>query len=101
MYAGPLSDEALRADCVLILPNHTNVDYANIVRQAQHVSDTRNATGHVPHPAHLTLAQTIAILDSKKQAPPACLADSDDGYVDNLFVAVPFLQACGMTVRFL
>jgi UDP-N-acetyl-D-glucosamine dehydrogenase len=54
LRAEPLSDEALRAaDCVLILTNHTTADYANVVRQAQLVIDTRNATGHLPGAAHV------------------------------------------------
>lgn len=54
LYAEPLSDEALRAaDCVLILTNHTDVDYAQVVHHAQLVIDTRNATGHLPAAAHV------------------------------------------------
>ena len=44
----PLSKERLeRADCVLILTNHSNVDYARVVSQAKLVIDTRNATKNV------------------------------------------------------
>jgi UDP-N-acetyl-D-glucosamine dehydrogenase len=44
----PLSKERLeRADCVLILTNHSNVDYARVVREAKLVIDTRNATKNV------------------------------------------------------
>lgn len=54
LYAEPLSDEALRtADCVLILANHSCVDYANVVSQSQLVIDTRNATGHLSKVAHV------------------------------------------------
>jgi len=54
LYAEPLSDEVLQAaDCVLILTNHSCVDYAKVVRQAQLVIDTRNATGHLPEVAHV------------------------------------------------
>jgi UDP-N-acetyl-D-glucosamine dehydrogenase len=44
----PLSKERIeRADCVLILTNHSNVDYARVVREAKVVIDTRNATKNV------------------------------------------------------
>jgi UDP-N-acetyl-D-glucosamine dehydrogenase len=44
----PLSKERLeRADCVLILTNHSNVDYERVVEHAKIVVDTRNATKHV------------------------------------------------------
>ena len=44
----PLSKERLeRADCVVILTNHSNVDYARVVSQAKLVIDTRNATKNV------------------------------------------------------
>jgi UDP-N-acetyl-D-glucosamine dehydrogenase len=41
----PLSNERIEsADCVLILTNHSNVDYARVVEHAKVVIDTRNAT---------------------------------------------------------
>jgi len=41
----PLTDEALeRADAVLILTDHTDVDYQRVVQRAKLVIDTRNAT---------------------------------------------------------
>lgn len=41
----PLSNERIeRADCVVILTNHTDVDYARVVEHAKLVVDTRNAT---------------------------------------------------------
>ncbi len=44
----PLSKERLeRADCVLILTDHSSVDYARVVEQAKLVVDTRNATKNV------------------------------------------------------
>jgi UDP-N-acetyl-D-glucosamine dehydrogenase len=44
----PLSNERIeRADCVLILTNHSNVDYARVVEHAKVVIDTRNATKNV------------------------------------------------------
>jgi UDP-N-acetyl-D-glucosamine dehydrogenase len=43
-----LTDEALASsDCVVILTDHSNFDYANIVRQASLVVDTRHATARV------------------------------------------------------
>ncbi|GAC1309448.1 MAG: hypothetical protein NVS3B14_08840 [Ktedonobacteraceae bacterium] len=45
----------------------------------------------------LSLTEAIDILDGKKQAPPRpVLLTFDDGYVDTLYVAVPFLRAYGM-----
>jgi len=38
-------DEAARFDCVVIATDHTAVDYARLVADAQLVVDTRNATG--------------------------------------------------------
>jgi UDP-N-acetyl-D-glucosamine dehydrogenase len=47
----PLSDDLLRtADCVAIITNHRAFDYEEIVREAQTVVDTRNATAHVLDP---------------------------------------------------
>ncbi len=41
----PLTDDALReADCIVITTEHSNVDYARVVRLAPLVVDTRNAT---------------------------------------------------------
>ena len=41
----PLSKEVLeRCDCVLILTDHTNVDYGRVLQHANLVVDTRNAT---------------------------------------------------------
>lgn len=41
----PLTDEMLRqVDLVIVTADHTNVDYARVVRLAAHVLDTRNAT---------------------------------------------------------
>lgn len=48
LRASALNEEALReADCVVILTNHSDVDYAQVVREARLVIDTRNATGHL------------------------------------------------------
>lgn len=48
LHAIPLTDEALRAaDCVVIVTDHTDVDYERVVRLAALVVDTRNATGHI------------------------------------------------------
>ncbi|KAA3646660.1 MAG: nucleotide sugar dehydrogenase [Chloroflexi bacterium] len=45
------------ADCVCIITNHSNYDYAAIVEAAKQVVDTRNATGHSgnTHPKVLSL----------------------------------------------
>ncbi len=44
----PLSNERIeRADCVVILTNHTDVDYARVAEHAKLVIDTRNATKNV------------------------------------------------------
>jgi UDP-N-acetyl-D-glucosamine dehydrogenase len=41
----PLTDQAVaEADAVLILTDHSGIDYGNVVRQAKLVVDTRNAT---------------------------------------------------------
>lgn len=49
-----LTAEELRAaDCVLILTDHSNVDYALVTREARLVVDTRNATAHLPEAAHI------------------------------------------------
>ena len=49
MKSVPLTDEELRgADCVVITTDHGGVDYARVVREAQRVVDTRNATRGVP-----------------------------------------------------
>ncbi len=34
-------------DCVLIVTDHSDYDYAGIVRESQFVVDTRNATGGI------------------------------------------------------
>lgn len=44
----PLTDEVLAAaDAVVILTDHSNIDYQHVVAQAQLVVDTRNATKNV------------------------------------------------------
>jgi UDP-N-acetyl-D-glucosamine dehydrogenase len=49
-----LTGEALReADCVLILTDHSDVDYALVVEEARLVVDTRNATGPLPQAPHV------------------------------------------------
>jgi UDP-N-acetyl-D-glucosamine dehydrogenase len=41
----PLSNEALeRSDCVVILTDHSSVDYGRVLEHAKLVIDTRNAT---------------------------------------------------------
>jgi UDP-N-acetyl-D-glucosamine dehydrogenase len=47
-HSTPLSKERIeRADCVLILTNHSDVDYVRLVEHAKLVMDTRNATKDV------------------------------------------------------
>ncbi|MGZ3497450.1 MAG: nucleotide sugar dehydrogenase [Vulcanimicrobiaceae bacterium] len=47
-HSVPLSSETIQgADCVLILTDHTKVDYARVVKDAAFVIDTRNATKSV------------------------------------------------------
>src|SRR5262249_17204733 len=49
MESRALTDEYLAAqDCVLIVTDHTAVDYARVVRAARLVVDTRNATAGMP-----------------------------------------------------
>ncbi|HLQ11418.1 MAG TPA: nucleotide sugar dehydrogenase [Ktedonobacteraceae bacterium] len=53
-YSKTLTGEALReVDCVLILTDHSGVDYAQVVREARLVVDTRNATANLPEAAHV------------------------------------------------
>lgn len=40
-----LMDAVSKADCVVIITNHTEYDYSEILKQAKLVLDTRNATG--------------------------------------------------------
>ncbi len=47
------SEELQAADCVVILTNHSGVDYAQVVQEARLVIDTRNATGDLPEAAHV------------------------------------------------
>ena len=65
-----LTGEALReADCVLILTDHSDVDYAQVVQEARLVVDTRNATGHLPEAAHVwRLARPRAAGQAKRGA---------------------------------
>jgi UDP-N-acetyl-D-glucosamine dehydrogenase len=50
-HTTPLTDDLLHtADCVAIITNHRAFDYEQIVREAQSVLDTRNATAHVLDP---------------------------------------------------
>jgi UDP-N-acetyl-D-glucosamine dehydrogenase len=50
MDSQELTPEYLAAqDCVLIATDHSAYDYDFIVRHAQFVLDTRNATKHVVH----------------------------------------------------
>lgn len=52
----PLSKERIeRADCVLILTDHSNVDYERVCESAKIVIDTRNATKGVANRAKVVL----------------------------------------------
>jgi UDP-N-acetyl-D-glucosamine dehydrogenase len=54
LHAVPLTDEVLQqADCVVIVTDHTDVDYERVVRLAPLVMDTRNATGDIPGSDHV------------------------------------------------
>jgi UDP-N-acetyl-D-glucosamine dehydrogenase len=46
-------EELKAADCVLILTDHSNVDYALVAQEARLIVDTRNATGHLPEAAYI------------------------------------------------
>lgn len=47
LHATPLTDEVLQtADCVIIVTDHSDIDYANVVEQSHLVIDTRNVTRH-------------------------------------------------------
>jgi UDP-N-acetyl-D-glucosamine dehydrogenase len=48
-----LSDEELqKADCVVIVTAHSNVDYADVVQKARLIADFRNATGEAGRQAN-------------------------------------------------
>jgi UDP-N-acetyl-D-glucosamine dehydrogenase len=48
LVSRPLTAATVRAaDCVLIVADHSNIDYRWVVRHAKMVMDTRNATRHV------------------------------------------------------
>jgi UDP-N-acetyl-D-glucosamine dehydrogenase len=54
LRAHPLDDAILAAaDCVVIITDHSRIDYARVVQHAQLVIDTRNATGHLPQSDHV------------------------------------------------
>jgi UDP-N-acetyl-D-glucosamine dehydrogenase len=60
--AQPLTEETLRnADLVIITTDHSQYDYDFIVRHANVIIDTRNATKHVSDPA---LCEKIILLGS-------------------------------------
>ena len=48
-YFSDLDEMLASADCVVIVTNHSEYDYAQIVEHAPLVIDTRNATAHVQH----------------------------------------------------
>jgi UDP-N-acetyl-D-glucosamine dehydrogenase len=43
-------DDLRRYDCVVIVTDHSDYDYARVVREAQLVVDTRNATRGISSP---------------------------------------------------
>ena len=48
MKSVPLTDAALsKADVVVVLTDHTSIDYERVVKKSKLVFDTRNATGNV------------------------------------------------------
>lgn len=54
LHAQPLTEELLAdMDCVVVITDHSNVDYERVVRHARLVIDTRNATAHIPDAAHV------------------------------------------------
>ena len=49
----PLDDETLRAcDCVVIVTDHSDVDYSRVLKMAPLVVDTRNVTRKLDLPEH-------------------------------------------------
>ena len=47
----PLTEQVIKDhDCVLIITDHTSVDYSLIGKHAQLIIDTRNAMSRVPNP---------------------------------------------------
>jgi UDP-N-acetyl-D-mannosaminuronate dehydrogenase len=60
----PLTDEALRgADAVMIVTDHSNVDYGRVKRLARVLIDTRHATGGkgAVAPAGPALRETVRL----------------------------------------
>lgn len=52
-FNSPLSDALLtEADCVLVLTNHSNIDFNRIARHAKMVVDTRNIIGQIDPQYH-------------------------------------------------
>lgn len=72
LQAIPLTDEALRsADCVVIVTDHSEVDYERVVRLAPLVVDTRNATSHISGADHVwRLVRPVSTAASIKQPAP-------------------------------
>jgi UDP-N-acetyl-D-glucosamine dehydrogenase len=52
-----LQDEVKTVDCVVIITNHTGIDYKMILDEAKLIIDTRNALGHLAkhHPKVIKL----------------------------------------------
>lgn len=70
LQSQPLNAETLRAaDCVLILTNHSHVDYQQVIAESQLIVDTRNATGHLPGAEHVwRLSRPAATAESEAPA---------------------------------
>jgi UDP-N-acetyl-D-glucosamine dehydrogenase len=72
LYAEPLTDEGLAAaDCVVIVTDHTDVDYDWVARRASLLVDTRNTTAHIPdddHVWHLVRPTTMPSHGSRSHA---------------------------------
>jgi UDP-N-acetyl-D-glucosamine dehydrogenase len=59
----PISKEVLeRSDCVLILTDHTKVDYGRILEEAELVIDTRNATKDVRQKLNGKVKNSLVLL---------------------------------------
>jgi UDP-N-acetyl-D-glucosamine dehydrogenase len=64
MHSIPLTDEAIAsADAVVIVTDHSDVDYAHVGRTARLVVDTRGVMRHIP--------ATARVVGLSAQASPA------------------------------
>lgn len=69
LQAVPLTDDALSsADCVVIVTDHSEVDYERVVRLAPLVVDTRNATADISGADHVwRLVRPVSNTEPVKQ----------------------------------